>query len=54
MGGIGEEEKLGGGGRQEAPLPDVVNHWGLKDSEEPVLLGVLWPFLHFSPGGGGW
>lgn len=37
-----------------APLPDVVNHRGLKDAEEPVLLGVLWPFLHFSSGRGGW
>lgn len=37
-----------------APLPDAVNHGGLKDAEEPVLLGVLRPFLHFSPGGGGW
>lgn len=37
-----------------APLPDVVNHRSLKDTEEPVLLGVLWPFLHFSPGGRGW
>lgn len=37
-----------------APSPDVVNHRGLEDAEEPVLLGVLWPFLHFSPGGGGW
>lgn len=30
-------------------LPDVVNHRSLQDSEEPVLLGVLWAFLHFPP-----
>lgn len=35
-------------------LPDIVNHRGLQDTEEPVLLGVLWPFLHFSPGRGWW
>ena len=37
-----------------APLPDVVNHRGLKDTEEPVLLGVLGPFLYFTPGGRRW
>lgn len=44
----------GRGGRAEAPLPDIVNHRGLEDAEEPVLLRVLWPLLHLSPGGGGW
>lgn len=41
-------------GDSAAPPPDVVDHGGLEDTEEPVLLGVLWPFLHFSPGGWGW
>lgn len=40
-------------GDSAAPPPDVVDHGGLKDTEEPVLLGVLRPFLHFSPGGRG-
>lgn len=35
-------------------LPDVVNHRRLQDSEEPVLLGVLWPSLYFSPGRWWW
>lgn len=48
------QEALGQEEARAAPLPDVVNHRSLKDTEEPVLLGVLWPFLHFSPGGRGW
>lgn len=48
------QEALGQAEARAAPLPDVVNHRSLKDTEEPVLLGVLWPFLHFSPGGRGW
>lgn len=37
-----------------ASRPDVVNDRGLKNTEEPVLLGVLWSLLHFSPGGRWW
>lgn len=40
--------------RSVPELPDVVNHRCLQDSEEPVLLGVLWPFLYFSPGRWWW
>lgn len=46
--GTGEVPSAGGM-RAVTLLPDVVNHRCLQDSEEPVLLGVLRPFLYFSP-----
>lgn len=48
------EEKPAGWDKRKAVLPDAVNHRSLQDTEEPVLLGVLWSLLHFPPRGGWW